>query len=213
MRTMTVMTMMVAAALAAGSAGCDTKAKVDRAIDKAGNAAEEMPKLVKQFTSEAMKTIEMNAKQVTQAAVASMAQVAKLPAAATGGVDLGAQLAGKTGAGPVDLKQDGVPEMVTVLVADDMPADSAGGSSQEGTFVMWKGDAAGGADDSGVCYAAWSDASGTAWIVSSDCGDEQHAFVSTVAADGTETVRACASSGACNPCEAASAGACTFPGQ
>jgi hypothetical protein len=192
--------LVVATAALITVAGCDTKKKIDNAIDKVSKLLDQYSKLGASLTS-TVDAAKMAATNPIAQPLSTMARLPSVPSSATGGVDLTAMTSGKSGTIMADLKMDGVMETVQVLQRDD------------GTvFESWTGDSgkADGFDDTGLCYLSWQDASKNTWLVVSSCDDTAGVYVCQIGP--STTCSACATDGTCAPCSVGSGAECDFPG-
>ncbi len=127
-------------------------------------------------------------------APADLAEVARVPASVTGGVDIGAEQSGKMGDATADIDGLGVEETVTSFVPD--PPSNAGTTASLPSFVMWRGDVE--TSDASLCYLAWT--KGASWFVVSRCGDRSGAWVCQVTSEEA-VCNACSEVGDCQPCD------------
>ena len=198
----------VLASVALSASACDTKKKVDRALDNANKLAQEYKRLGENL-NKTLADIRASAKTAANQVPATTARVPALPKAVTGGVDVATQQAGKTGTATANIDGLGADENVSVFVPDAATGDSPSTGASPPTLVSWEGDAE--SEDEGVCYLAWE--TGTkAWFVASSCGAADGGFVCQV--EGEEaTCSACNVEGQCNACDLDSEDfECRWPG-
>lgn len=122
---------------------------------------------------------------------AELGKVTRLPASATGGVDIQAEQAGKRGAKATEIAGASGEETVTIFVPDP-PATGTGTSVTSPSFLAWQ------SSDDGLCYLAWT--RGASWFVVSECGGGSGAWVCS-AASGAASCEACSAAGDCAPCD------------
>lgn len=160
---------------------------------------------IAQSLGKAVAAAKSSATSATTSSAADFAGIAHLPAAVTGGLDLTADQAGKTGEKATNIDGDEGEEAVTLFVPD---ASKTGGTSATApSLATWRGDAA--SADSGLCHLAWS--KGSTWIVTSRCGDTSGAWVCQITS-GDASCSACNEAGECSPCDVAtSTFTCAWP--
>ncbi len=180
---------------------CSTVSKVNKTVDKAGKALDNVSQLAKSF-NDALTELKSSAKTATTASPAAAANVPALPATATGSVNVATPVAGKTGSGQADVDGSGTPETVQVFTPDASSVAPqslhplAGAAAEATTFLSWSGDAESG--DEGACYLGWTDGVSD-WFIIAASG-EATGYVCSEAA-GAVSCAACNEEGACAQCD------------
>jgi hypothetical protein len=194
-------TLLGSVVFVAAITACSTVGKVNKVLDSANQAAQNVAQLTKNL-NDAITSLKAKATTPATTAPNAAASLPALPAKATGGVDTGKPVSAKTGSGTADVEGSGTPQDVNVTVTD-APATSTQslhtldlGADDATTFLSWKGSADDG--DDGECYLAWEHG-GKAWFVISKCGDTTAHVCSD---DGTTaTCSACNEAGTCSECD------------
>jgi hypothetical protein len=197
---------VVTLGLVFAAVGCGTKRKVDDALDNANKLMLEYQRLGRNL-DETITSLRASATTAANAAPAKLANVPPIAAKATGDVDVTAERAGKQGTAKANVDGVGQDEDVTAFVPDASQGDAEQQRELDGkdftsggdaaVFAAWRGDAE--SEDEGVCYLAWENR-GTAWLLSSKCGETKGGYVCKVTEQSAEC-SACNVAGDCASCD------------